>query len=146
IDPVVVKQEHFTEEDGYTALELLLEVDPDITGVLCFSDTLAHGVMLAGQDRGLELPRDLSVVGFDDSPLAARLRPALTTVWQDVGEKGRLAAAALARVVSAAGSSRAAGADLSGLDGGQEPLHVVLPTRLVVRESTAAPARAPAVD
>ncbi|MET0965926.1 MAG: LacI family DNA-binding transcriptional regulator [Nakamurella sp.] len=136
ITPVVVKQEHFTEEDGYTALEMLLAEDPDITGVLCFSDTLAHGVMLAAQDRGLQLPRDLSVVGFDDNPLAARLRPALTTVWQDVAEKGRLAAVALVQAVTV--ETRAGGTG-SAVEA-EEAVHVVLPTRLVVRESTAPPA------
>ena len=140
IEPVVIKQEHFTEEDGYTALEVLLGADPGITGVLCFSDTLAHGVMLAAQDRGLRLPADLSIVGFDDNPLAARLRPALTTVWQDVGEKGRLAAAALARAVAPVESGRPAGAEPSAAaDKEAAASHVVLPTRLVVRESTAAP-------
>lgn len=148
IEPVVVKQEHFTEEDGYTALELLLSADPGITGVLCFSDTLAHGVMLAAQDRGLELPRDLSVVGFDDNPLAARLRPALTTIWQDVEEKGRLAAAALVEVV-AAGPGREGGTkrpaatpaapDAATAEKRSAARQVVLPTRLVVRESTAPP-------
>jgi len=145
IEPVVIKQEHFTEEDGYTALGVLLAADPGITGVLCFSDTLAHGVMLAAQDRGLRLPADLSIVGFDDNPLAARLRPALTTVWQDVGEKGRLAAAALARAVAPVESGRPGGAETSAAqDKDAAALHVVLPTRLVVRESTAAPGRLPA--
>jgi DNA-binding LacI/PurR family transcriptional regulator len=126
IEPVVVKAAHATQNDGYEALAVLLDADPGITGVLCYADTLAHGVMLAAEDRGLEVPRDLSVVGFDDNPLAARLRPALTTVRQDVAEKGRIAAAALVRAVA-------------GGDGDLSPEHVVLPTELVVRESTAAP-------
>jgi DNA-binding LacI/PurR family transcriptional regulator len=92
ITPVTVTQPHPTEEDGYAALGLLLDADPGITGVLCFADTVAHGVMLAAQERGLQLPDDLSIIGFDDNPLAARLRPALTTVRQEVPAKGRLAA------------------------------------------------------
>jgi len=96
--------------------------------------------MLAAQDRGLRLPADLSIVGFDDNLLAARLRSALTTVWQDVGEKGRLAAAALARAVAPVESGRPAGAEPSAAaDKEAAASHVVLPTRLVVRESTAAP-------
>jgi DNA-binding LacI/PurR family transcriptional regulator len=74
------------------------------------------------------VPRDLSVVGFDDSPLARRLRPQLTTVHQDVREKGRLAAAALRGAME---HNRA------GTPGRAE--HVVLPTELVVRDSTAKP-------
>ncbi len=137
IEPVVYIQRHSTEEDGYGALDHLLAADPEITGVLCFADTIAHGVMLGAQDRGLRVPDDLSVVGFDDNPLAARLRPALTTVRQDVAAKGRLAAAALLRAVAAAGAQRAG----DGGSGGSvaPPEHLVLPTELVIRDSTAAP-------
>jgi DNA-binding LacI/PurR family transcriptional regulator len=130
VEPVIVNQPHPTEEDGYEALELLLGAAPDITAVLCFADTLAHGVMLAAQSRGLVLPQDLSVVGFDDNPLAARLRPALTTVRQDVHAKGRLAAGALVELVEA---TRTGGADVA------PPAQILLPTELVVRESTAPP-------
>lgn len=137
IDPVVVKQPRSTEEDGYAALALLMAADPGITAVLCFADTLAHGVMLAAQDRGMELPRDLSVVGFDDNPLAARLRPALTTVHQDVAEKGRLAAAALIDVVTRAGGAQ--GSPQPDVGHADEPVHVVLPTELIVRDSTSRP-------
>ena len=131
LTPVVIKQSYSTEEEGYAALPLLLDTDPSITAVLCFSDTLAHGIMLAAQDRGLELPRDLSVVGFDDNPLAVRLRPALTTVRQDVAEKGRLAAAELIRILAAAGDP--------AVDETAGPRHVLLPTELVIRDSTTRP-------
>jgi DNA-binding LacI/PurR family transcriptional regulator len=130
IEPVIVNQPHPTEGDGYEALELLLAAAPDITGVLCFADTLAHGVMLAAQSRGLVLPHDLSVVGFDDNPLASRLRPSLTTVRQDVQAKGRLAASALIELVESARLDSAGGAPAA---------QIVLPTELVVRESTAPP-------
>lgn len=130
VEPVIVNQAHPTEGDGYEALELMLDAAPDVTGVLCFADTLAHGVMLAAQNRGLSLPQDLSVVGFDDNPLASRLRPALTTVRQDVLAKGRLAASALIDLVEAA-----------RLDGATPapPAQILLPTELVIRESTAPP-------
>lgn len=130
VEPVIVNQPHPTEGDGYEALELLLDAAPDITGVLCFADTLAHGVMLAAQNRGLTLPQDLSVVGFDDNPLASRLRPALTTVRQDVAAKGRLAASALIDLVEAARVDDAEPAP---------PAQILLPTELIVRESTAPP-------
>ena len=63
------------------------------TAVLCHSDVLALGVLRAAEELGLAVPGDLSVVGFDDSPLARRVRPALTTVRQDVDAKGKAAAA-----------------------------------------------------
>ena len=77
---------------------------------------------------GLQVPADLSVVGFDDSPLARRLRPQLTTVHQDVSEKGRLAATALRVAME---HDRAGTPHLAE--------QVVLPTELVVRHSTAPP-------
>ncbi len=128
VEPVIVQQPkvpYRPETDGYAALGLLLDADPGITGVVCFSDTLAHGVLTAAHDRGLSVPQDLSIVGFDDSPLAASLRPTLTSVRQDVAEKGHLAAAALVAAVQGAT--------------GEGDRHDVLPTELVVRESTAPP-------
>jgi DNA-binding LacI/PurR family transcriptional regulator len=134
IEPVVVNVPHSVEENGYQALSQLFDADPRITGILCFADTLAHGVMLAAQDRGLTLPDDLSVVGFDDNPLAARLRPALTTVRQDVAAKGRRAALELIAAINGIGSTN------GGADGkAAEIHHVLLPVELVVRESTAPP-------
>ena len=78
VTPVVVKQPKMPyrpETDGYAALTMLLETDPGITGVLCFSDRFAAGVLAAALDRGLAVPGDLSIVGFDDSPVASNSRP-----------------------------------------------------------------------
>lgn len=119
ITPTVYRT-HDAVDGGYDALDALLAADPELTAVLCFSDVMARGVLLAAQDRGLPVPGRLSVVGFDDTPLASRLRPALTTVRQDVVEKGRLAAAALVALLA----------------GDDRPAPVVLPTELVVRDST----------
>ena len=111
-----------------TALRDLLDGPDRPTAVLCFSDALAAAVLRAAEDAGLRVPDDLSVVGFDDTPLARRMRPPLTTVHQDAEEKGRLAAAELAAAVA---RHRA----------GEEPeVHrLLLPTELVVRGSTAPP-------
>jgi DNA-binding LacI/PurR family transcriptional regulator len=89
---------------------------------------MAHGVVRAAEELGLDVPADLSVIGFDDSPLAHRLRPRLTTVRQDVREKGRVAAAALKLAMA----HHRGGTEL-------RPERVVLPTELVVRDSTAPP-------
>ena len=73
---------------------------------------MAAAVVHAAEDAGLRVPEDLSVVGFDDSPLSRRLRPALTTVHQDFDAKGKAAAAALTSSISRfrAGAPPGAGA------------------------------------
>ncbi len=125
IEPVVLRTPADTPDQGLDAVRELLARPDRPTAVLCFSDALAVGVVRAAEDAGLRVPQDLSVVGFDDTPTARRMRPALTTVHQDTAEKGRIAAAELAAAVA---RHRA----------GQEPevRHLVLPAELVVREST----------
>jgi DNA-binding LacI/PurR family transcriptional regulator len=96
---------------------------PRPTAVLATSDQLAFGAIEAATEMGLSVPGDLSVVGFDDVPEAARSNPPLTTVHQDHVEKGLLAGRLLVARL-----------------GGEEPeAPKTLRTRLVVRESTAAP-------
>ncbi len=128
IAPLVHRQLGSDDREAFDAALDMLQRDDRPTAILCFSDVIASGVMGAAEKLGLDVPGDLSVVGFDDSPLARRLRPQLTTVRQDVAEKGRLSAAELTRVLEAkrAGTKTRA-------------KHTVLPTELVVRDSTAAP-------
>jgi DNA-binding LacI/PurR family transcriptional regulator len=83
------------------------------------SDELALGALQAAADRGIEVPRELSVVGFDDTPSASRAAPALTTVRQPLAEK----AEAAARLV------------LEGTASGE--IRIEFPTQLVVRASSA---------
>ncbi len=90
---------------------------------------MAFRVVRIAQELGLRVPEDLSVIGFDDSPLASRMHPALTTVRQDIRAKGQAAAAALTAAIEAART-------------GTKPpraKRVLLPTELVVRDSTAPP-------
>ncbi len=126
IEPVVHLQRENSDEAALDAARAVLGLPERPTGVLCFSDVLASGVVRAAEELGLRVPEDLSVLGFDDSPLARRLRPALTTVRQDVTGKGRAAAAALTVAMEAARAGTRV-----------PPEHVLLPTELVVRESTA---------
>jgi DNA-binding LacI/PurR family transcriptional regulator len=98
--------------------------------VLCFSDAVASGVLRAARDAHLAVPEDVSVVGFDDSPLARQVDPELTTIRQDVAAKGRAAAAALNAQLKRKDEPAADGPDA----------RVSLPTELVVRASTAPPA------
>ncbi len=117
-----------TELPAYEAARLLLEVADPPTAVLCFSDVMAQAAVHAAEDLGLRVPEDISVVGFDDSPVATRMRPALTTVRQDFAEKGRVAANALRAAMAAQGAETRPRAR-----------HVLLPTHLLVRDSTAPP-------
>ena len=129
IEPVVNRQRESDDEEAYAAALGLLSTDDPPTAVLCFSDVVASGVYRAAEEIGLDVPGDLSVVGFDDSPLARRLRPQLTTIKQDITEKGRVAATTLTTAMehSRDGTKR------------RRAAHVVLATELVVRDSTAAP-------
>ncbi|HEY5706025.1 MAG TPA: LacI family DNA-binding transcriptional regulator [Terrimicrobiaceae bacterium] len=105
------------EEEGRIAGENLLKLSPPPTAILAASDRLAIGVIEAARKSQLRVPEDLSVVGFDDIPAAKLITPELTTANQPLREKGRLA--------------------VSSLLDGKEPLRCVLPTKLVIRNSTA---------
>ena len=118
------------EDADARAFREMLELPDRPTAILCFSDVMAYRVVRTAEELGLRVPEDLSVVGFDDSPLARRMRPALTTVRQDVSGKGRAATAALTTAIEAAKTGRKP----------SRAKRVVLPTELVVRDSTAPPA------
>jgi DNA-binding LacI/PurR family transcriptional regulator len=107
---------------GDAALRTLVALDSPPTAVVCSTDHLATGVLHAAADLGLAVPRDLSVVGFDDIPMASFTVPSLTTVHMPVDEMTALAAR-LAMDEPEGGASR-----------GVESF-VVTPS-LVVREST----------
>ena len=133
INPVVRPASH-RDEAAYAVVRDLLDRPDRPTALLCYSDMMAFWAVSAAHDLGLRVPEDVSVVGFDDSPLARRTRPELTTVHQDVRAKGRAAATALTAAIAGA---------IAGSGGirAMPPGHETLPTELVVRGSTA---RAPA--
>jgi DNA-binding LacI/PurR family transcriptional regulator len=95
------------------------------TAVACTSDVLALAVVAAARERGLEVPGDVSVTGFDDSPLAALSSPPLTSVRVDYAEFGEAAAAAL----------------LAAIGGEPAPEYVPSAPELVERASSARPSR-----
>jgi len=128
VDPVVVHCPVSAEDSAFAAVQALFAAPDRPTALLCFSDALAAGALRAARAAGLDVPTDLTIVGYDDSPLAQRTDPPLTTVSQDAVGKGRAAAAAL---VEALERRR------QGLP--PEIKHIVLPTRLVIRSSSAPP-------
>jgi DNA-binding LacI/PurR family transcriptional regulator len=111
----------WTVESGY---RLGLELDPAITVVFAANDQMALGLMRALHERGLSVPGDVSVVGFDDMAEAQAFWPPLTTVHQDFAEIGRRSIQMLLREIE--DSTRGVGT-------------TIVPTSLVVRESTAPP-------
>ena len=82
----------YTFESGVEAGHALLALPEPPTAIFTLNDDMAIGVMQAARERGLELPRDLSVVGFDDLPMAARVWPNLTSVRLPIRDMGRMAA------------------------------------------------------
>jgi LacI family transcriptional regulator len=113
-------------DEGRRAMEQLLGLDPRPTAVLAFPDIVAVGAIRAILDAGLRVPGDVSVVGFDDIPPSGFMHPALTTVAMPKWEMGQRAAEVLlARIAGAEPSATAQ--------------RIVLPTVLVVRESTGPP-------
>jgi LacI family transcriptional regulator len=109
---------------GREAAKKLLDLDDPPTAIFAFNDNIAIGAMQEARTRGLRIPEDLSVVGFDDVEHATVVTPALTTVRQPLAEMGRTAVSLLNRLLERQRF---------------ETLHVQLATRLVVRESTAPP-------
>ncbi|MEV7215065.1 LacI family DNA-binding transcriptional regulator [Kitasatospora cineracea] len=92
--PEWVAHTMFGLEGGHAAAERLLEAG--VTGVVCASDPLALGVVRAARRAGLDVPGDLSVIGFDDSAFLNCTRPPLTTVRQPIEAIGRAAVSLLA--------------------------------------------------
>jgi LacI family transcriptional regulator, repressor for deo operon, udp, cdd, tsx, nupC, and nupG len=94
------------------------------TAIFTANDEMAIGLIAGFHDHGVECPRDISVIGFDDITVAQNYAPALTTMRQPREELGRVATETLINI-------------LEGNDTPGEPVHVVLPSELVVRQSTA---------
>jgi LacI family transcriptional regulator len=107
------------------ALEDVLGVADPPTAILCLNDTAALGVIGGLRERGIAVPGEMSVVGYDDVAFAAELAPPLTTVWQPKRELGRAAAELL----------------LDEARPGHRHRKLVYRPRLIVRASTAAPCR-----
>jgi DNA-binding LacI/PurR family transcriptional regulator len=108
----------YSQADGYAAMASLLDAGHGIDSVFATSDLLAAGAIEAARARGLEVPDDIAVAGFDDSVIATRTTPALTTVHQPVAA----VAQTMVREV------------LQAIDG-TEATTRILPTELIIRES-----------
>ncbi|CAN7148780.1 LacI family DNA-binding transcriptional regulator [Pseudoxanthomonas sp. LjRoot143] len=90
-DADLVVQGAFSFESGIEAGDRLLALPKPPTAIFAANDDMAAGVIRAACERGLAVPRDISVCGFDDTPIARHIYPALTTVRQPTSEMGKLA-------------------------------------------------------
>ena len=115
----------FSMEEGYHAMEQLFEQMPDLTAVFAMADVLAVGAIRAVRDRGLRVPEDVSVMGFDGIELGNYLSPRLTTVRQ---ARERIADRSLEIL-------------LSDIAGERPAVHELLPFDIVEGESAAKIAR-----
>lgn len=100
IDPDLIRPGTFSQETGYEQTCALLDLPEPPTAIFAGSDTQAMGVYSALNARGLSVPDDMSVMGFDDIPLASIVTPALTTVRQPLIEMARFATTMLLRQIS----------------------------------------------
>ncbi|PYQ54792.1 MAG: transcriptional regulator [Acidobacteria bacterium] len=122
-DPALVREGDFEEQSGLAAAESLMQAGTPFTAIFAANDQMAMGAQLALFRRGLEVPRDVSLVGFDDQPSAAYACPPLTSLRQPAAEMGRAAVLALVDELR-----------------GKPFVQPIFDTELVVRASTAPPA------
>ncbi len=118
--PDAIAEGHFTREGGARAALALLEGHPDITAIFALNDVMAIGVLGALRAKGIAVPDRISVVGYDDIPIASDVFPALTTVHVPMQALG-------------------AQALRFALSQDDEPGSIILPTEVVIRASAAAP-------
>jgi LacI family transcriptional regulator len=91
IDPALIREGDFMQPRGFDCAAALLSLPEPPTAIFASNDVSAFGVIEAIRDRGLRIPDDVSVIGFDDIPTAASIHPPLTTVRQPLEEMGRQA-------------------------------------------------------
>lgn len=119
-DPNLVSHGDFIQESGYQRMREFLNNSVNFTAVFAASDLMAMGAMKAIKEKGLKIPEDIAVVGFDDIPTVAFTDPPLTTVRQPIYDIGALAAKILIEI-------------LEGKRVKED--HIIMPIKLVVRKS-----------
>jgi LacI family transcriptional regulator len=114
----------FFQPDGFQGACTLLDLPNPPTAIFASNDVMAMGVIDAVRTRGLRVPEDISVIGFDDIPQASMIHPALTTISQPLEKMGRIATQMLLELLSQPRKKIG---------------RIELPTELIVRESCQAP-------
>lgn len=121
-DPNWVEEGDFTRKAGYLGMQKLLKQNVD--ALFAANDLTALGAMDAIREAGLRVPEDIAVIGFDDLPSASQATPPLSTIAHPIQKKGALATDLLIDLIEGAVES---------------PRQILLPTQLVVRESSEKP-------
>ena len=125
VEDALVEQGFFTYRSGLDSASVLIDVDNRPTAIFASNDDMAAGVIGAAARYGLSVPRDLSVVGFDDSPIATTVWPHLTTVCQPVADMAARAVRLVQTLVSGKASI---------------PMEtIVVPFEIIERDSVAVP-------
>ncbi len=147
VDPALITQGDFSTPTGEACADALFELAKPPTAIFAANDETAYGVMAAAEKRGLRIPDDVALVGFDDVTSSALTRPALTTVRQPFYEMGRAAIELLISTLeaprwTAATPQRVAGAVTSkylpaaAQSNTHAPVRIQLPSELIVRASS----------
>ncbi len=124
VDEGLIVQGDFDEKSGYTAAMKLLKRDNRPTAIFALNDAMALGAYQAAEELEIDIPSQLSVIGFDDIPEASYVRPRLTTVRQPQREIGRTATRLLVELIE---------------DSDRELETITLETELLLRQSTSRP-------
>lgn len=147
-DPILYRQGRFETNSGRRCAESLLGLDELPTAIFVANDDMAYGVLDAAKARGLRIPEDLSIIGFDDNPPSASTHPALTTMRQPFREMGQCAVELLLSLLDsqytfsedwkkfAVDYRLESSASLE--ENGEKLRQIQLPTSLIVRESCSA--------
>lgn len=126
--PELIYNGSFFQPDGFAGTSAMLDLPEPPTAIFASNDVMAMGAMDAIRNRGLRVPEDVSVIGFDDIPQASLIHPTLTTINQPLEKMGRVATQML----------------LDLLDNPEkEAERIELPTQLVVRDSCCPPRKEP---
>ncbi len=126
-DPGLIAQGDLSQMKAFDAASQLLALPQRPTAIFAANDLSAFGVIAAAREAGLKVPHDVSVIGFDDIPMAAQVHPPLTTIRQPFAPMGR---AAVNTLMAQIGSTESVAP------------RIVLPAELVIRQSTGPAPRA----
>jgi len=126
LDECFAVRGNFTFRSGAECCDIVIDQHPEITAIICGNDDMAAGALLACHRRGIDIPRDISVVGFDNSPVSEIVWPPLTTVSQPIKE---IAQRAVLRLLNR----------IDGRDEGDDPFFETVEHRIIERQSSAAP-------